>query len=375
MKSLLIMRVAMTTLLCTLLVILSAAGGVNAYAADADVLAITDIGDSKLKLFDARTGILLTPPDVTTGDRGLHGPTGVIWDALRNEWIVSNQNVDRPYQGEILRYDAQGSPVGVLVSRDDPEGPLGPQGILLVTKNNGERILFIADQGDINTEGVDVPGKLLAYRINGTSAEFIEDLNPNLKTPGSTGAQFHPRGLVVGPDGYLYVTLRNVELVNKVVIPSCGGSIVRFDPGTLTFKDIFLSNPVTCSDNINDLHRPEGLAFSPQGDLYVTSFRKDKDDLDRILILPRTSLNGAPIRYPLDRIDLYQANESRTYAQALLFGPNGNLYVPISNTGEVRRYNVTTKAYWTFVTPGKALSQPWFLSFKKTNPATLAYGP
>jgi WD40 repeat protein len=222
--------------------------------------------------------------------------------------------------------------------------------------------------GDFTDKGVDVPGKLLAYRISGTTATFIADLNPNIKTPGATGPQFHPRGLVVSSGGDLYASIRNLP-------QPCGGSILRFNPEKLSFVDVFLSNPADCSANTNDLHRPEGLVFSPLGDLYVTSFRASADDVDRILIVPKASVNSGQFFLPLDRIDLNKVNEPRAFAQALLFGPDGNLFVPISNTGEVRRYNVTTKAYWTFVTAGKTLSQPWFLSFNKTNPATLAYGP
>jgi WD40 repeat protein len=359
----------MTPVLYALLLMLFAGSGMYAHAADEDVLAITDFGDSKLKLFNAQTGELLQPPTVKIGDQGLHGPTGVIFDPLRKEWIVSNQNVNLPYNGEILRYDSQGKLVGTLVAKDDPNGPLGPQGIILSTNRNGERILFIADQGDFIAKGsIDVPGKLLAYRITGTTATFMADLNPNIQTPGATGPQFHPRGLVIGPDGYLYVSIRNLP-------GPCGGSILRFDPERLAFVNIFLSNPADCSANVNDLHRPEGLVFSPRGDLYVTSFRAGQSDVDRILIVPKGSFNGDQIRLPLDRIDLYTAGEPRVFAQALLFGPDGNLFVPISNTGEVRRYNVTTKGFWTFVAAGKALSQPWFLSFQKTNPATLAYRP
>jgi hypothetical protein len=109
--------------------------------------------------------------------------------------------------------------------------------------------------------------------IKGNRATYLVNLDPNLKHPGSTGPEFHPRGVVLGPDGYLYVSLRNLP-------EPCGGSNARFDPVRLTFKDILVSNPVDCSQNKNDLHRPEGLVFGPEGDLYVTSFRQDPVNLD-----------------------------------------------------------------------------------------------
>jgi len=51
--------------------------------------------------------------------------------------------------------------------------------------------------------------------------------------------------------------------------------------------------------------------------------------------------------------------------------------VPISgngpDTGAVRRYDVTTDTYTNFVAPGGPLGSPWYLTFGKTDPATLAY--
>ena len=70
------------------------------------------------------------------------------------------------------------------------------------------------------------------------------------------------------------------------------------------------------------LHRPEGLVFGPDGNLYITSFRKDSDDTDKILIF-----NGDGDL--LFKINLYIAGQQpRAFAQAILFGPEGKLIVP-----------------------------------------------
>jgi len=60
---------------------------------------------------------------------------------------------------------------------------------------------------------------------------------------------------------------------------------------------------------------------------------------------------------------------------ALLFGPGGKLFVPIAETGEVRRYDVSTNqyTYTSFVPAGGPLVNPWYLTFGTTDPATLAY--
>lgn len=350
---------SLTILFQALLLTLGIGVSLNSHAHGTDVLAVGDLSDDSVRFFDARTGRLLQRPLIAPASGGLHGPMGILFDAHRKEWIVANQNFDLPFSGEILRYDVSGKPLGALIPRTDLDAPLAPRGIVLV-RNRNSRILFVADLGDVG-----VPGKLLAYRVTGTRASLIANLDPNLKRPGST-APFHPRGIVLGPDGYLYVSIRSLP-------DPCGGSILRFDPKKLEFKDVLITNPVDCSANVNDLHRPEGLVFSPGGDLYVTSFQKDPSDTDKILIISKEDRRKGKIHLPLDRIDLFTAGEPRAYAQALLFGPHGHLFVPISNTGEVRRYNVEAKRYWTFVPVRRGLGEPWYLSFARTNPATLAY--
>jgi hypothetical protein len=348
---------------CLLAIGLGAA--LHAQAGKNDVLAVGDLSDNSVRFFDAHTGKLLKRPLVEPGSAGLIGPMGVLHDQRRNEWIVANQNLEQPFPGEILRYDAAGKPLGALVPRTDPNAPFAPRGLVLLDKGR-ERILVVPDMGDIG-----VPGKLLAYRVVGTRASFIANLDPNIRKPGTTPA-FHPRGIVLGPDGYLYVTIRNIP-------EPCGGSILRFDPKKLKFVDTLITNPVDCNANLNDLHRPEGLAFAPDGDLYVTSFRRIPElcncvDNSKILVIPKHQRRSGKIRLPLERIDLHRTDEPLVFAQALLFGPRGNLFVPITNTGEVRRYNVQTRAYWSFVPQGRGLGEPWYLSFGKTDTATLEYG-
>jgi hypothetical protein len=355
----------------TVLLALGVGASLTAHADDKDVLAITEAKDNSVRFFDAKSGRPLGKPAIAPESGGLRGPLGILFDARRKEWLVVNQNVNTDFDGEVLRYDRNGTFLGAVVPKTDPEAPFIPRGIALVRHKDGTRTLFIADLAELNADGGLGAGRLLAYRLNGAQATFIGNLDPNLIKPGSTES-FHPRGVVLGPDGYLYVSLRNLT--------PCGGSIVRFDPEKLAFKDVLLSNPEDCSRNINDLHRPEGLVFYPDGDLYVTSFQKDGKDTDRLLIIPKQDRKNNKIKLPLDRIDFYRPGEPRRFAQAVLFGPEGHLFVPLSDNldpsvsnGEVRRYNVKTKAFWTFVPQGRGVNAPQFLSFMETNPATLEY--
>ncbi|KIG01972.1 hypothetical protein [Caballeronia concitans] len=338
-----------------------------AHQAGNDVLAIGDAGPSDdpnappqhstVKFFDARSGKLLYQLPDASG--GLAGPTGIVFDDGR--MIVANQNVNLPFNGEVLQYGRGIEPGTPLVSRDDPHAPLAPRGIVLVQRGSGKR-LFIADMGDPNNN---VNGKLLVFDVRHGKATFVADMNP--KTD-ALGTQFRPRGLVIGPDGYLWVTLAYLP-------GGCGGKVVRFNPATLAYKDTVLSNSPDCSKDANHLNRPEGLAFAPNGDLFVTSFKNSTvdADIDRILILraeDRIYRRSAP---QLDFIPLDAPGQPRTSTQALVFGPGGYLYVAILQNGEVRKYDVVTKGYWTIVQPLGKLTAPFYLSFFRTDPATLAY--
>ncbi len=174
---------------------------------------------------------------------------------------------------------------------------------------------------------------------------------------------FHPRSLVFGPaDGLLYVS-------NAPNLPEQGnlnGEVLRYDVHTKAW-DLFVSDTQNDlqSDHVS-FNRPEGLVFGPDGNLYVTSFRSDVNDTDKILIFAGSACAKKPSGTFLGKIDLDDAKDvvgdplARAFAQALLFGPHGLLYVPITgpgpsaqgpgapfghSTGEIRRYDVDSKKY------------------------------
>lgn len=313
-----------------------------------DFLYIGDGSDDTVKTFDAETGRFLGR-FVAPGSNGLHGPRGLIFDHSDN-LLVTNQNVDQPQNGNVLKYDGHtGAFLGQLVRSDAAGAPFAPRGIVL-SKHN---ILYVADIIDPTTG----QGEVRTY--NGTTGVFLVNLDHSgFKEP------FHPRGVVFGPDGLLYVSVFDINDPLK-------GWVLRFDPKKRKFLDVFIK-----SDDVNNLHRPEGLVFGPDGNLYITSFRRDASDTDKILIF-----DGDTGKF-LDKIDLYVVGQPRAFAQALLFGPDGKLFVPITgdgpDTGSVRRYSVHHhhKRYDVFVLPASAggpLGEPWYLTFGNTNPATLAY--
>ena len=91
------------------------------------------------------------------------------------------------------------------------------------------------------------------------------------------------------------------------------------------------------------------------------------------------------IAFEQDWIYLDRVGQDRATAQAILFGPSGRLFVPITNanfppdnpfTGEVRLNNVNTKTFdigAPSAAKGGPLLNPWYLTFGETDPSTLAY--
>jgi hypothetical protein len=319
----------------------------SATSADAgDSLYIGDGNDNTVKRFDATTGAY-EGTFVTAGSGGLLGPRGLIF-GRHGDLVVVNQNAGTMIHGEVFLYDGHnGAFLDKIVATTDPHAPYQPRGIV----QGPHHTLFAADLG--NLDGI-IPGRLAQY--DDTTGAWLGDLQPT----GFTG-EFNPRSLVVGPDGVLYVSVRNVA--------ATGGHILKFSPGTGAFLGDFVDSNAT-----NDLNRPEGLVFGPDGNLYITSFRADASDTDKIL-----EFNGKTGAY-LGKIDLDQVGGDRAFAQALLFGPGGKLFVPITgngpDTGEVRRYDVSTGTFDVFVPPnasGGPLGMPWYLTFGSNDPATLDY--
>jgi hypothetical protein len=348
--------------------------GLGIRGANADSLYIGDANDNTVKSFDASTGNYLgtfvtkngcpANPPSPPPPGCLYGPRGLIFDG-QGHLLLADQNVNLGIPGAIYEYDQTGAFVKALVPYTDSHAPPAPRGTILVGN-----VLFVA-----SLSGVTPPnstGVLQAF--NGTTGAFVGLLAP----PSTLASSFHPRGVVIGPDGLLYVS-------NDPVLGGTGGHILRFDPATRNFKDSFVSDGV-CNCDFN---RPEGLVFGPDGNLYVTSFAKfgstGQLTTDKVLIFagPASPTPGAF----LAKIDLDQVGPQRAYAQALLFGPSGKLFVPITTpmgrfAGQVRRYNVTDLnniSFDVFVPASRKQNSPlgssWYLTFGTTNPATLNYPP
>jgi hypothetical protein len=348
----------------TLTVLALGLTGIPALAQDPDSLYVGDISDNTVKRFEVKpiegnafSGFPFQDAFVKRSVGGLKGPRGLIFDSA-GHLLVSDQNVDTSTNGDILQYSLDGKPTGPPIVPNGPAAPAVPRGMILAKDS-----LFVAELIGNSAMNATDPGRLLKYTITG---KLIGAFTPRADADASA---FHPRAVVVGPDLLLYVS-------NFFGLQRTGGQVLRFNPNTGKFFVFITSTGGATCGCTNELNRPDGLAFGPDGNLYITSFKADADasDTDKILIFQGPS--GVKPGAYMDRIDLGQPGR-RAYAQALLFGPGGRLFVPISggvmDTGAVRAYNVSTKIFDYVVPPGGPLGAPWYLTFGKTDPGTLAY--
>jgi len=324
-------------------------------------------GTNRIHRLDADTGAIIpggNPAGVylAEGSNGLDGPRGII--QLRDSLLVGSQNITKTnIPGQILRYKvSDGRRDGAFVPSGD-DSPFTPDGIISWRGVVYASDISIFDEPDENLP----PGRLLAY--DATSGKLLREFNPNtFPSNFPFPINFHPRGLVIGPNGLLYVA--SLPDVRPGPAIRLGGQILVFDPETFDFLGVFI-NDLNGSGEVGHLNRPDALVFGPDGNLYVTSFRASLADTDSIRIY-----DGHTGVF-LDKIDLYTPPAPRAFAQGILFGPGGKLFVPISGgnattAGRIRKYDVQTKSFEIFAEIPTS-QQLWYLTFGKTNPGTLAY--
>lgn len=132
-----------------------------------------------------------------------------------------------------------------------------------------------------------------------------------------------PQALVYGPDGLLYVAAEG------------GDEVLRYDPATLAPLGPFVfDDPVTPQDETGGLDNPTGLAFGPDGNLYVASF-----ETDSVL-----RYDGATGTFLGDFVPAGGGGLDGPDA-GLTFGPDGHLYVPSYFTDQVLRFDGGSGAF------------------------------
>jgi DNA-binding beta-propeller fold protein YncE len=322
-----------------------------------DTLFVGDTADNTIKIIDITDGdgeVFVAKNsgqgNSVEGGYRLQGPRGMV--VVDDTLLVVNQNVNLGKRGEILKFNVEtGDFEGFLVKNSDRNAPWAPRG--MVVSPDGQVVYIASFEGRTSTKSNLAPGAILAY--DAQTGQFLGSFTPD-EGVLPAGTEFHPRGLVFSPnDGKLYISGTGDLTSDQLT-----GYVLTFDPETEEFE-LFVS-----TQDAPDLHRPEGLAFDSEGNLWVTSFRADATDTDKILAF---NSEGELI----NTIELYESGEPRAFAQAILFGPDGDLFVPISNSGELRRYDIDTGEYSVVTEAGNPLQAPWYLTFKATDPSTLEY--
>lgn len=315
-----------------------------------DTLFVGDGGDNTIKVVDinAGSGKVLIPMTDKAKDYSIKGPQGIVLNG--GTLLVVNQNVNTGKNGEIVKFDSTtGKFAGFFIKNNNKDAPFAPRGMVL---SPDKAFLYVASfEGSDSKKSLFTPGSILKYNLD--TGALVASFKPTADDTFSD--EFHPRGLVFGPDGKLYVSVFEPTHLDR-------GYILRLNAENGDFDDEFVLT------NAN-LHRPDGLVFAPDGKLGVTSFRANADDIDRLLAFDLTTNDVKEIK--LDKID-----EPRAFAQAILFGPGGDLFVPITATGELRRYNADGTPdvdHPPITTAG--LKGPLYLTFQATNPSTLDYNP
>lgn len=159
-----------------------------------------------------------------------------------------------------------------------------------------------------------------------------------MQTPELDGAL----GIVVGPDGHVYVAS---EEANKVL---------RFDGTSGAFLGVFVGDdPDTPEDESGGLSGPGAVLFGPDGHLYVSSF-----DSDAILRYDGASGAFQDVFVPEGAGGLNGPDAG------MVFGPDGNLYVPSYYSDQVLVFDgVTGEPLGAFTPDDGTLSRPRTLLF------------
>jgi len=229
--------------------------------------------------------------------------------------------------------------------------------------------LYVADRPTIGE------GRILRY--HGVTGELMDEF-----VPTSSDGLSNPVGLVFGPSG------SNPTKLDLYVTSTLANSVARYDGETGAYLGDFVP------PNAYQLDHPIGLVFGPDGNLYVANWAAGSGNLAILRFEgPAGKSPGAPLPSPGNSgADFVAPGSGGLLAPAgLLFGPDANgdghldLYVAGSSvngalksnkhSGSVKRYDGVTGAFIdTFISVDSGgLRSPFFMTFTETDPVTLAY--
>jgi DNA-binding beta-propeller fold protein YncE len=301
--------------------------GATQTAAPATDLLVSSFRTNAVMRYDGATGAFLNVliPSDPALNGGLTGPEGLAIGPDGNLYVSSfDPTFTRP--GAVLRYNAKtGAYIDAFVPPDPAKsgGLFAPTGLLFGPDGN----LYV---GSALTNAV--------LRYDGKTGAFLGVF-------ASGGGLNGPNGMLFGPDGSLYVASLNFDVPHNMEYP---GAVLRYDGKTGAFIDAFV--PPDPARN-GGLQRTAGLAFGPDGDLYVSS-----GDL-----MPK----GSVLRYDGKTgafKSIFVAPGKPDEPFGVVFGPDGDLYVGMAGgsargatgDGSVMRYDSKTGELMNAFVPADA---------------------
>ena len=282
-------------------------------------LLVTSQFDKTVREYNGTTGAFVR---VAASGGGLGDPLGLVI-GLDGNLLVSDASTN-----QVKRYS---STTGTFIDVFASTNLANPAGM---TIHNG--VLYVANSND--PQGVQSFDATTGANTGGFAP------SPSLANPS-------PRDVRVNPaNNRLYVLYYNVA------------SVETFD---LTTKASFgLLMPANDQAATGGLFTPSGIAFGPDGNLYISG-GTSPGNLGVRRYNPTT---GA-------FIDFFAKSGNDDYVPiGIAFGPDNNLYVA-TGFSNVMRFNYPTGAFMDFFVPlsGGGLSEPFHLTFATGPSSTLTY--
>lgn len=187
--------------------------------------------------------------------------------------------------------------------------------------------VVLGPDGNLYVTGGTPPASSV-LRYNGTTGAFMGAF-----VPAGLGGLDDATYLRFGPDGNLYLS------------DYSAGNVKRYNGSTGAFMGVFTSG--------YSMYAPQGLLFGPDGNLYVA---------DEMNVLRFDGATGAFMG-----VFVAAGSGGLSVPVGLTFGPDGNLYVSATYVGEVLRYNGATGAFINAFVPAG--------SGGLGNPHGLVFGP